>query len=212
MAKIQKLIEGYKRFYQKYFLSNTRLYEELDKVGQSPKTLVIACSDSRVDPSIISDADPGDIFVIRNVANLVPPYEKDDKGFHGVSAALEFAARILQVENIVILGHSKCAGVQTLLHPESVEDSDFIGHWVDIGQSAKEKACQQIGTYEPHDFLQHACEKEVILLSLKNLMTFPWIQERVEAGSLTLHGWYFRISDGCLQQYNAKTESFESII
>ncbi len=212
MAKIQKLIEGYRRFHQKYFLSNSSLYEELDKVGQSPKTLVIACSDSRVDPSIISDADPGDIFVIRNVANLVPPYEKDDKGFHGVSAALEFAVRILQVENIVILGHSKCNGVQTLLHPERVEDSDFIGHWVEIGQSAKEKAYQHVEGHDDQTLLQHTCEKEVILLSLNNLLTFPWIQERVAAGLLTLHGWYFRLSDGCLQQYNGESGEFEGIV
>jgi carbonic anhydrase len=211
VAEIQKLIDGYRRFHKKYFLSDTTLYEELDKVGQSPKTLVLACSDSRVDPSIISDADPGDIFVVRNVANLVPPYEKDDKGFHGVSAALEFAVRILKVENIVILGHSKCAGVHTLLNPEAVEDSDFIGHWVDIGQPAKEKACDFVGSCVESDALQHACEKEVILLSLKNLMTFPWIQERVGAGSLTLHGWYFRISDGGLQHFNPKTGVFEEI-
>lgn len=212
MAEIQKLIDGYRRFHKKYFLSDTTLYEALDKIGQSPKTLVLACSDSRVDPSIISDADPGDIFVVRNVANLVPPYEKDDKGFHGVSAALEFAVRILKVENIVILGHSKCAGVHTLLNPKTVEDSDFIGHWVDIGQPAKEKACSLVGSCDESDALQHACEKEVVLLSLKNLMTFPWIQERVAEGVLTLHGWYFRISDGILQYYNSKTCVFEEIV
>jgi carbonic anhydrase len=208
MAKIEKLIEGYRRFYKKYFKSNDTLYKTL-KDGQSPKTLIIACSDSRVDPSIISDADPGDIFVIRNVANLVPPYEPHDDGLHGVSAALEFAVRVLQVENIVILGHSKCAGVHTLLHPETLETSDFIGKWVSVGEEAKAKAHQKVSNDK--ESLNPTCEKEVILLSLKNLMTFPWIKEKTDAGALTLHGWYFPIDNGCLQQYNPSTEAFEPL-
>lgn len=210
MAKIEKLIEGYQRFYKKYFTSNDTLYQTL-KEGQSPKTLIIACSDSRVDPSIISDADPGDIFVIRNVANLVPPYAPHDEGLHGVSAALEFAVRVLQVENIVVLGHSKCAGVHTLLHPESIDASDFIGKWVSVGEEAKTNAYQKALQNEKEDSLNPTCEKEVILLSLKNLMTFPWIKERVNSDSLTLHGWYFPIDDGCLHQYNPETGEFHPL-
>ena len=211
MAKIEKLLEGYQRFYKKYFSSNDTLYQTLEQKGQSPKTLIVACSDSRVDPSIISDADPGDIFVIRNVANLVPPYEPDDKGLHGVSAALEFAVRVLNVENIVVLGHSKCAGVNTLLHPESIETSDFIGQWVSIGEEAKAKAHEKTKVSKTENILNQVCEKEVILLSLKNLMTFPWIKDRIDAGTLTLHGWYFPIHNGCLHQYDAETKEFQPI-
>lgn len=211
MAKIEKLIEGYQRFYKKYFGSNDTLYQTLEQKGQSPKTLIIACSDARVDPSIISDADPGDIFVIRNVANLVPPYQPGDEGLHGVSAALEFAVRILNVENIVVLGHSKCTGVNTLLHPESLGSSDFIGRWVSIGEEAKTKAYEKSKAPQTGEHLNHTCEKEVILLSLKNLMTFPWIKDQVNSGTLTLHGWYFPIHDGCLHHYNPETKEFEPI-
>ena len=203
MAKIEKLLEGYKRFRADHFDGNKTLYEKLYKEGQSPKTLVIACSDSRVDPAIITDADPGDIFAIRNVANLVPPYAKD-AGYHGVSAALEFAVCILKVENIVILGHSHCAGVHALRHPESLKDSDFIGPWVHIGDPAK----QRLGTIANDLECQHACEREVIKLSLENLQTFPWIQDRVRDGSLTLHGWYFDIEDGVLYQHDPETGKF----
>lgn len=210
MANIKKLLEGYQRFYKKYFVSDDSLYRTLSRSGQSPKTLIISCSDSRVDPSIISDADPGDIFVIRNVANLIPPYEPSDHGLHGVSAALEFAVRILKVENIVVMGHSKCAGVQTLLHPESLESCEFVGQWVHVGQPAKTKAmarCHENNQYS----LVHECEKEVILLSLEHLKNFPWIKERVEAGNLSLYGWYFDINDGCLYQYDPQKRLFQTL-
>ncbi len=210
MAEVKRLIEGYKQFYKNYYLSGSTLYDNLTKEGQSPKTLIIACSDSRVDPSIVTNAEPGDIFVIRNVANMVPPYEDGNTGLHGVSAALEFAVCILNVKHVVILGHSHCAGVGALLDRESVSERDFIGKWVDIGQKAKEKTMADNPGKEPKD-LQHECERESVLHSLDNLLTFPWIKDRVEEKSLKLHGWYFSIGNGELMEYNPITSNFKTI-
>jgi len=211
MTKVQNLIRGYRRFYEKYFASGDTLYQELSSVGQSPKTLIIACSDSRVDPATLTDAEPGDIFVLRNVANLVPPYASGSKALHGVSAGLEFATTILNVEHIIILGHSQCAGIQTLLNPKGTQETDFIGKWVEIAKPARDKAIQHGGANADPDKIQHLCEKEAIQLSLQNLMTFPWIKERVESGTLKLHGWYFSVSDGTMQQYNPQTGNFENV-
>jgi len=209
MADIKNLIEGYKEFYKEYFESESTLYEQLTKDGQAPKTLVVACSDSRVDPSIIMNAEPGDIFMARNVANLVPPYEIDDTGYHGMSAVLEFAVNMLEVENIIILGHSNCAGIKALLEDDEMENTDFIGKWMNIAMTAKERAITK--SSDPQN-LQHKCEKEGIIHSLDNLMTFPWIKSRVEQKELTLHGWYFTLEDGMLREYSRATKKFESIL
>lgn len=207
MAKVEVLIKGYREFYKKYFLSGKTLYKELTEVGQFPKTLVVSCSDSRVDPSIIMSAEPGDIFVIRNVANLVPPYEKDEDSLHGVSAALEFAVSVLKVENIVVMGHSNCAGISALLNSETLQHTDFIAKWVGVAAKAKEKTLENNkGAEKP--VLQKCCEKESILLSLGNLLTFPWIRDKVENGSLKLHGWYFTLEDGSLQEYDPNEDGF----
>lgn len=210
MAEIQALLQGYREFYNVYFASGDHLYKELTKVGQSPKTLIIACSDSRVDPSIITNSEPGDIFVIRNVANLVPPYEIQESGRHGVSAALEFAVCILEVKHIVILGHSGCAGIHALLHSDRMADTDFIGSWMDIAKPAKEKTIKHAENMNEVT-LQHHCEQESILLSLDNLLTFPWIKSRISSGALKLHGWYFSLEEGHLHEYNPQRAVFEQI-
>ncbi|PCI38154.1 MAG: carbonic anhydrase [Thiotrichales bacterium] len=209
MSNIEDLTEGYRKFYKKYFVSDDKLYRELAK-GQAPKTLVIACSDSRVDPAIIMNAKPGDIFSIRNVANLVPPYKSNDPGLHGVSAALEFGVCILKVENIVILGHSNCAGIKALLGGNNIEQTDFIHNWVEIALTAKNKVVSN-STQDTEQTLQHNCEQESILLSLNNLMTFPWIKEKVATGELTLHGWYFSLHNGQLHACNPGKDFFEKL-
>lgn len=208
MAEVKALIEGYRSFYRKYFASGDTLYKELTKVGQSPKTLIIACSDSRVDPSIITNSEPGDIFVIRNVANIIPPYEIDDHGLHGVSAAVEFAVRILQVKHIVIIGHSNCAGIKALINSDAIQDTDFISKWVDVAHAAKERVINNIPEQSKW---QQCCEQESILLSLDNLISFPWIKSRIESRELTLHGWYFSLEDGRLHEYKPNTGKFDII-
>lgn len=211
MAEVKALIEGYRKFYARYYASGDPLYRELSAHGQSPKTLVIACSDSRVDPSIITKSGPGDIFVVRNVANLVPPYGPDVASLHGVSAALEFAVRILEVKHIVILGHSDCAGIAALLEPGKTDNTDFIGLWVNIAAKAREKTLSERQPDECPREVQHRCEKESILLSLSNLTGFPWVRTRVKAGTLTLHGWYFSMNDGRLLEYDPGQGAFVPI-
>ena len=216
MAKIDTLIEGYKEFYDKYFVSgDDDLYKGLS-TGQSPKTLIISCSDSRVDPAIITNAKAGDIFVVRNVANIVPPYEKEEgknaKTSHGVSAALEFAVRFLEVEHIVILGHSKCAGIRSLVNSDPVKHTDFIEHWVTTAKKAKEIVIKNNeGNDLSEDELSHQCEKESVVLSLKNLLQFPWIKSRIDENKLQIHGWHLDIETGKLVQYNKNSGVFEGV-
>ncbi len=210
MPEIKALLKGYNSFFQKYFTHDTELYSKLSEVGQSPPTLVIACSDSRVDPSIITSSDPGDIFVIRNVANMVPPYDDSSSGLHGVSAAVEFAVKMVQVKHIVVLGHSQCAGINALLNSEHIPATDFISDWVKMGEPAKAKTIARIPEDQP-EARQQCCEKESILHSLENLLSFPWIKKRVEGGELKLHGWYFELRNGSLQQFNAEQGEFVAV-
>jgi carbonic anhydrase len=198
MKEIQQLISGFGKFRNQYYEGADRSFDQL-KQAQSPSVLVISCSDSRVDPAILLDAVPGQLFVVRNVANLVPPRNADG-GTHGVSAALEFAVCVLKVRHIIILGHSQCGGIRALIEETSGE---FITQWMNIAQSVK----------PPHtdnrEELARECEQKAILLSHKNLQTFPWIAERESTGELMLHGWYFDIAHGRLEGFNRISNQFE---
>jgi carbonic anhydrase len=207
--EIQKLIAGFKRFHQNYFGGDRELFEQL-KQGQHPHAMVIACSDSRVDPAILLDCQPGDLFMVRNVANLVPPYEQG-AGLHGVSTALEFGVCVLGVEHLIVLGHSGCGGIRALMQgiPAGAR-GEFISGWVNIAVRAKERVLAELPDAAPERQCC-ACEKASILVSLENLLTFPWIRERVDQGKLTLHGWYFDIESGELVAYDAKSGRFEAL-
>lgn len=206
----RNLVEGFQRFRQRHFESNDSLYQQLVKEGQTPKTLVVACCDSRVDPAIVLDCAPGDLFVIRNVANLVPPSESR-AGYHGTTAAIEYAIRILEVEHIIVLGHAQCGGINTLVRTGGVSNPDsYMADWMCLAESARASVMAEM----PHASLEeklHACEQRAILVSLENLMTFPWVRERVERGALALHGWYFDIERGQLLRFNTATKSFEAL-
>lgn len=206
MARTDVLLKGYSRFYDKHFKQGDDLFKNLAEQGQFPKTLVIACSDSRVDPAILLDTNPGQIFVVRNVANLVPPYQPKGDSYHGTSAALEFAVNHVKVENIVVLGHSKCAGIQALVDqstkPKNPGDFSFISSWVDMASAAREEALEKHKNNKEGD-VYHICEKESIITSLKNLETFPWVKSKVERNELTLHGWYVSLIDGKLHMLSA---------
>lgn len=210
MPDISKFIEGITRFQHSHYGENPELANEL-KTGQKPKALLIGCSDSRVDPALLTDCAPGDLFMIRNVANLVPPYETDS-GFHGVSSALEYAVCFLEVENIIVMGHSGCGGIGGLMETaKGNEVGEFIGKWVNIAAPARDKVLKEHADKSPEE-QAHACEKEAILVSLGNLMTFPWIKERVSKGQLILHGWYYNIGTGQLKYYNQITGEFEVLV
>jgi len=176
------LIAGYRRFRSGTWQAERTRFEALSRLGQRPRALVIACSDSRTDPQMVFNARPGELFVVRNVANIVPPYGPDDQP-HGVSSAIEFAVRSLHVRDIVVLGHAMCGGIKALLEDAPNEVLDFVGQWVRIAEQR-----------------QSICEHDAVHLSLGNLLTFPWIKDAVDAGHITLHGCFFDIRSGILER------------
>lgn len=188
MPEVKILLEGYKKFHQQHFVENTELFKQLSE-KQTPKTMIITCCDSRLSPSLMTNTEAGELFVIRNVANLVPPYQPVPDSLHGVSAALEFGTCHLKVKHIVVMGHSGCGGIKALRQGITKPDDggfSFIEPWMKLAKSARNCSTDM------------QCEQESIRISLKNLMTFPWIQSRVEQSELKLHGWYFNIKDGNL--------------
>ena len=199
MARFNELIDGYRRFRETGWTRERERWAELAE-GQSPKVMVIACSDSRVDPAQIFDVRPGEIFVVRNVANLVPPYETGG-GHHGVSAALEFAVTQLQVEEVIVLGHGFCGGCAAALTGEFDDaphgEGHFIADWIELLEAAREKVRSR-HQRELDRAAFHDMELESVLVSLRNLRTFPFVTERERDGRLALHGAYFSIAEGIL--------------
>ncbi|MFD2205112.1 carbonic anhydrase [Kiloniella antarctica] len=209
MSEINSLIKGYHAYHTVDYRRDEALLRSLAEKGQSPKAMVISCCDSRVEPSAVLGTIPGDLFMVRNVANLVPPFAADSK-HHGTSAALEYAIDKLEIPNIIILGHAMCGGIKALIDGsvDTEDDSLFISNWMAIAKDAKNNATCCKG--DKIEFQRHV-EQASILNSLKNLMTFPFIKERVEKGSLELHGWYFDFSSGELFGYNKKEDIFENL-
>ena len=208
---IQKLIKGHQHFYDYRFSKAPEVYQSLVREGQSPKVMVIACSDSRTDPSILFNATPGDLFQLRNVANLVPTYAYQDHAC-SVSAALVFAVDVLKVEHIIVLGHTYCGGIETLMKAEEDIHTDHQGirDWADIAAQAK---AQTLLEHPDASFksLCHHCERESIKQSLKNLMTHPFIASGVEANALMLHGWLFDRESGNIDAYDSSHNQFLSL-
>lgn len=197
MDEIKKLIDGFGRFHAHYYERDRGLFGRLARDGQSPAVTVIACCDSRVDPAIITDSDPGDLFVVRNVANLVPPYETGGH-YHGTSAALEFAVCTLKVRHVIVLGHAHCGGIRALVEQGPVGNgTGFIAPWMPIAEDARREVQEQLPTADM-ERRTRACERAAIRVSLKNLMSFPFVSAAVRAGQLTTHGWYFDIGQGAL--------------
>jgi len=210
MADVTKFLDGIENFQQQHFGENPELASTLVG-GQKPQALLIGCCDSRVDPALLMDCDLGDLFILRNIANLVPPYLKSDD-YHGVSSSIEYAVCYLEVSDIIILGHSNCGGIDALMESAQGEEAgEFIGKWVNIAAAARDKVLRDIPGETPEKQAR-ACEKEAILVSLKNLMTFPWVKERVSKGQLSLHGWYYNIGIGQLRYYNQLTGEFEILV
>ena len=207
---ILRLSSGFRRFQHRWFHPDETLFHAL-REGQHPLALVIACCDSRVDPVLLTDCRPGDLFVVRNVANLVPPYAPDG-GRHGVSAALEYAVKHLRVQDVIVMGHACCGGIQALVSgEENAEEDEFIGPWVDVARTALEKVNEAMPDADRADRAR-ACELWNVRLSLDNLMTFPWVRSAVEEGNLSLHGWYFDLQSGELLEYDAKAGAFRPLV
>ena len=190
------LLDGYRRFRDSGWTNNRARMQALASEGQKPQALIVACSDSRADPAMVFDTAPGELFVVRNVANLVPPYDPDGD-FHGTSAALEFGVRVLEVPHLIVMGHQKCGGVHSMVHGFPERAQDFVEPWMKMAEPALE-AAKAAGT--PFDLLDDVCEYETVKLSLTHLRTFPWIAAREADGRLQLHGFRFGIADGVLEQ------------
>jgi carbonic anhydrase len=196
------LIDGYRRFRARHWDSREALYRSLDD-GQKPPVCVISCCDSRVDPVTIFDAEPGQLFVIRNVANLVPPFRTGD-GLQGTSTAIEFAVRYLKVRQMMVLGHARCGGVAAALDGRPVSDAMFLGNWVSLLDAAKAR----IGSAED---IQAAVEYASVRVSLERLATFPFVAEAVAAGALELSGALFSIFDGQLEVLDRESGAFRAV-
>ena len=208
MTDFSALVDGYRRFRDERWRRERARWAELAE-GQSPKVMVIACSDSRDDPATIFDTSPGEMFVVRNVANLVPPFELGG-GRHGVSAALEFAVTQLEVPEIVVMGHGQCGGVNAALSRRFENappgKGGFIAHWIDLLDEARDRIAHQHGD-GPEGI--RALELETVRVSMQNLRTFPCVAEREKFGMLTLHGAYFAIADGTLHLLDEISGAFE---
>lgn len=208
-----RLMAGFRRFKEKYFLADdaeSSAYHRLASQGQTPKTLMIGCCDSRVDPAVLTGASPGELFVVRNVANLVPPCETSFNSFHGTSSALEFAVMNLKVENIIILGHRQCGGIRALMQePLNHEPANYISKWMHIAYEAKQKVLEK--SYASDEEMFKAAEMESIKVSLKNLLTFPFVKEAVDNGTLHLIGIYFDLEQGELWELDHKSNQFAQL-
>jgi carbonic anhydrase len=203
----EKLLSGYRSFMSGDYATQSKRYCDLAQSGQMPETMVIACCDSRAAPETIFDAGPGELFVVRNVANLVPPYTPDGE-YHGTSAALEFAVQSLKVKNIVVLGHGRCGGVAAALNPEfqPLSPGDFIGKWIDmLKPPAAIVGDNQLMTAGER---QRALERISIRFALTNLRTFPYAKALEDEGKLSLHGAWFDISSGELWIMDPETGDF----
>ncbi|MBB4041349.1 carbonic anhydrase [Microvirga flocculans] len=204
----QRLTEGYRAFLDARFPSEKNRFEALAEKGQSPEVMVIGCCDSRVSPEVIFDASPGELFVVRNVANLVPPYETGGD-YHGTSAALEFAVQALRVKHIVVLGHARCGGVRAFADDKApLSPGDFIGRWMNLIKPAGERLGPHRGNLE--EYLPRL-ELAAIENSLANLMTFPCVRILVERGKLQLHGAYFGVATGVLLVRDPETGEFKPV-
>ncbi|MEP5731550.1 MAG: carbonic anhydrase [Sulfitobacter sp.] len=203
------LVQRYQGWKATGYADNEAWYKRLAAAGQHPRAMVIACCDSRVNVISIFGADQGEFFIHRNIANLVPPFQPDGD-HHGTSAAVEYAVRVLKVSNLMVLGHSGCGGIQGCIDmckgqaPELEAKGSFVGRWMDILRPRFE----DVADIKDEDEQARAMEKQAIVTSLQNLMTFPWIEDAVNAGELTLHGLWNDIGEGSLESFDPQTDSF----
>jgi len=210
--ELDQLIAGYRRFRGNGWTPHRARWERL-RDGQEPKVMIIACSDSRVDPAQVFDTDPGEMFVVRNVAAMVPPFETSP-GHHGVSAALEFAVQVLKVKEVVVMGHGMCGGCRAALTQEMAGtergQGGFVADWISLLDEARKLVVEAYGT-SGRD-AERAMEMAGVKASLGNLRTFPWVKEKEDTGELTLRGAFFAIADGVLHLLDEETGAFAPAI
>lgn len=193
----KKIMAGYHAFRNKYATGDDSIMSKLADRGQNPKIMIVGCSDSRVDPALILQSNPGELFIARNVANIVPPFKKD-VSYRGTCAALEYGICSLEVKHLIILGHSQCGGIKALFDNDVAYKNDFVSNWVSLVSAdiANVSSPDQLG-------------KQALLCSYENCLTFPWIKERVEKQQLAIHLWFFDIKQGEIQAYSFADQSFQ---
>ena len=210
---LEQLLKGFADFRLGYYREHLDLFERLASEGQSPRILIVACADARVDPGILTQTRPGDIFTVRNVAAMVPPAQlPPDTRHHGTSSAIEFAVRGLGVEHVVVLGHALCGGIGALVDGRDsiYADYDYLSTWTAIAQEVRDLAVRELSG-KSREEITRAVEQAAVLNSLLNLMSFRWIAEKVAAGTLKLHGWWFNMTEGQLYAFNPATAAFEPV-
>ena len=202
---MQKLARGIHNFQANYFAKNRQLFEQLAVAGQRPETLFITCCDSRVVPDLITSAAPGELFIVRNVGNIVPSVGRGVMG--GVAAAIQYAVEVLEVQNIIVCGHTQCGAIDAILHPERVKHLHYVAQWIDGAERIGKILEERYGHLEGEARMTAAVEENV-LVQLENLRTFPFVAERLEQGRLAMNGWVFKIATGQVFDYEPEREEF----
>lgn len=215
MDAYEKLVDGYRDFRSSYLNTEFEAYREWASKGQSPKTLIIGCSDSRVNPSILTHAGLGEIFAVNNVANIVPPFEEGEHRHMSLGSAIQYAVNHIKVEHIIVMGHSGCGGIAALMAGEDTpradaDDNDYIADWVSILKPAKDAVLRDSENSDPEE-QACLCEMEGTLVSIQNLAGYPWVRSALERKELTLHAWYFHIESGELLSYHPDEGIFRRI-
>lgn len=208
---INDLIKGNKKFREARFPKFEDDLKQLVVTGQKPEVLFIGCSDSRVTPDLMLDTKPGDMFILRNVGNFVPPYHADND-YHGSSAAIEYAVSVLEVKHIIVCGHSHCGACKSLY--QNLNDSPNLVHvkkWLELGKKAKEYTLLAIQDKSDKEKLYRATERISIVHQMENLLTFPEVERKVKEGELQIHGWYYKIEDGTIEYYDGEECSFKAL-
>jgi carbonic anhydrase len=211
---LDRLLKGFSDFRLGYYREHLDLFEKLATEGQSPKILIIGCADARVDPGILTQTRPGDIFTVRNIAAMVPPAQiPPDQAQHGTSAGIEYAVRGLDVEHVVILGHALCGGIAALVDgaTSAAASYDYLSTWTSIARTVRDVAVHDLAG-RPREEIVRAVEQASVVNSVANLMTFPWLAERVASGKLVLHAWWFNLVEGQLYAFNPDTAVFDAVI
>lgn len=216
MDSYKQLVEGYKAFRHKYLQEDFDDYRAWAATMQSPKIMIIGCSDSRVNPAILTHAGLGDIFAANNVANIVPPYEKGQHSHLSIGAAVQFAVTNLEVEHIIVMAHSGCGGIKALMSQSEDEgdqraENDYISGWVNVIKEARDAVKQNMADRDFEEQCQ-VCEMEGALVSLGNLAHYPYVKEALDAGKLNLHAWYFHIETGELLDYNSREGQYQRLV
>jgi len=211
MKKISEYMFGNRKYQESYVKENNHKLIELSEKGQQPKALFIGCVDSRMLPNLITDTGPGDMLVVRNVGNFVTPYS-EDQSEHSVSSALEFAVKVLKVEEIIVCGHTQCGAIYTIYSELDSHAFTALSQWLSQGEILKKRIDALGLTFQDKDEMLRRAERESVKIQIENLLSYDFVREAVEAGSVKLHGWIYDIQSGAIHYYDEDEDLFKNIV